>query len=78
MIAQISEYSMIGKYLIVGFCTLILNSIIDRWYVETDNLSCLSLLLLLYILKTNKKKFYKGFWYHKSRMNYGIKIMKTT
>ena len=34
---------------------------IDIRYVETVNLSCISLFLLFFILKTNKKKVYKNF-----------------
>ena len=49
MIIQMSEYSLMGKYSLVGYCTLILYNIIDRSHVETVNLSCLSLFLLLYI-----------------------------
>ena len=49
MIVQMSEYSLIGKYSIVGCHTLILYDIIDGIYVETGNLSCLSLFLLLSI-----------------------------
>ena len=58
-----------GKYSLIGFYTLILHDIIDRRYVHTGNLSCLSIFLILYILHTNKKKVFKGLRYHKSRTN---------
>ena len=47
MIVKMSEYSLMGKYSLVGFRTLILYDIIDERYVETVNLSCLSLFLIL-------------------------------
>ena len=44
--------------------------IIDKIYVETVNLSCLPLFLLLSIYNIHEKKFYKDFWSQKSRTNY--------
>ena len=49
MIVQMIEHSLMGKYSLIGLCTLILCNIIERRYVVTDNLSCLSPLLLLSI-----------------------------
>ena len=45
------------KYSLVGCLILILYDIIYRNYVETGNLSCLSLFLLLSIQNTNNNKF---------------------
>ena len=59
IIVQMSEYSLVGNYSLVGCCTLILHDVIDGRYVEMGNLSCMSLLLLLYIYNTTKKKVYK-------------------
>ena len=49
MIVQMSIYSLMGKYLLVGFCKLILYNIIGGRYLQTVNLSCLSHFLLLSI-----------------------------
>ena len=49
MIVNFSEYYLMGNDSLVGFLTLILYNIIDGGYVETVILSCLSLLLILYI-----------------------------
>ena len=48
-IVRISEYYLMRKYSLVGFHTLILYNVIDGRYVQTVNLSCMSLLVLLYI-----------------------------
>ena len=47
MIVWISEYFLMGKYSLVGWCLIILYYIIEGWYVQTVNLS-------VYILKTIK------------------------
>ena len=49
MILQMSEYSLMEKYSLVGFHSLILYDIIDGRYVLTGNLFFLSLFLLLSI-----------------------------
>ena len=77
MIVQISEYYLMVNYSLMGCRTLILYDIIDERYLDTGNLSYLSLLLLLYIYNTNKKKVYKNLWSHKDRTNYGTKTKKT-
>ena len=51
-----SEYSLMCKYLIVGYHTLKMYYIIDGIYVKTGSLSYLSLFLLLYIYQAGKKK----------------------
>ena len=43
MIGQMSEHSLMVKYSLVGFRTLIMYDVIDRRYVVTENLSCLSI-----------------------------------
>ena len=78
MIVKMSEHSLMGKYSLVGCCTLIMYNIIDRIYVVTGNISCLSLFLLLSIYKTNKKKVYKNLRSQKSRTNYGTQSLKLT
>ena len=47
MIIQMSERSLNVKYSLIVFRTLILYDIIDRIYVVTGNLSCLSPFLIL-------------------------------
>ena len=69
MIVQMSEYSLMAKHLLVQCRTLILYDIIDGRYVQMGNLSCMSLLLLSYVLQANKKKVYKYFRSHKARTN---------
>ena len=74
MIAQMSEYSLIGNYSILVCRKLILYDIISGRYVVKGNSSFLSLLLILYIYNTNKKKIYKDLRSHKSYTNYGTQI----
>ena len=78
MIAQMSEYSLMGEYSLVGCRTLILYYIINGRYVETGNLSCLSLSLLLSIQKTSKKKVYKDFQFYSYCKNYGTQFMNSS
>ena len=49
MIVQISSYSLMVKYSLVGCITLIMYIIVDGRYVETGDVSFLSLFLVLYI-----------------------------
>ena len=65
------------KYLLVGCHTILPYNITDGRYVEMDNLSCLSLLLILSIKNINKKKVYKDLQSHKSHANYSTHIVKT-
>ena len=46
-IVQMSEYSMMWKFLLVGWHTLIMCNTIDGRYKNTDSLSFFSLLILL-------------------------------
>ena len=73
-----SKNILMGKYSLVGCRTLIMYNVINERYVETVNLLCLSLFVLLYIYNINKRKFYKDFRYHKGRTNYSTQIVKTT
>ena len=40
-VVWISEYSLMGKYSLVGCCTLILDGILDRIYLDMGDLYCL-------------------------------------
>ena len=57
MTVQMSEYYLMGKYSLIGFRKLILYGIIDGGYVQTDNLSFLSVFLLLSINRLTIKEF---------------------
>ena len=61
MIVRISEYYLMEKYSLLGCRKIILWAIIDRRYIETGNLFCISLFLLLSIYNNNNKKVYKDF-----------------
>ena len=49
MIVQMSEYSLMAKYSLLVWHALMPYSIIDRRYIDTGNLSCLSLFLFVSI-----------------------------